>query len=316
MHQLFTSIVSKGAKSNTYKFALAKFLLDYAKSQKLKEQDYQITYNEIATKFLEYYWFQECKYKFKQDFNKDKMPVVIRIIQKHCGIEYIADSYEKYFKNKQELQQQIISEIEKKCFDNVIPRFQPQEQHDYYQHFYTRAKDGRGYKSSSEKYIVLNHEAFKFFKEEYETLSKILVLEWAKFLEKTNFTPRLISKIELMKDPKRSSLTKFRKVLIEMNQECFYCATSLEDGDIHIDHFIPWSYIYEDELWNLVPACSRCNLIKSDALPPKSCMEKIIIRNKSNDLTKWNSDIEEYYENCHRAGFQIVNQDKLDCNGA
>jgi len=53
MHQLLTSIVSKGAKSDTYKFALAKFLFDYSKSQKLKEQDYQISYNQIATKFLE-----------------------------------------------------------------------------------------------------------------------------------------------------------------------------------------------------------------------------------------------------------------------
>jgi 5-methylcytosine-specific restriction endonuclease McrA len=243
------------------------------------------------------------------------MPVVIRIIQKYCGTEYISDSYEKYFKDKQELQQKMILEIEKKCFDNVIPRFQPFEQNDYYQHFYSKAKNGKGYKSSSEKYIILRNEALTFFKKDYETLSKILVLEWAKFLEKTNFTPRLISKIELMKDPKRSSLTKFRKVLIDMNKECFYCSSKLEEGDIHIDHFIPWSYIYEDEIWNLVPACSRCNLIKSDALPPKACMEKIITRNKSNELTKWNSDIEEYYENCYRAGFQIVNQEKLDCNG-
>jgi len=41
MYQLFTSIVSKGAKSDTYKFALAKFLLDYSRRQKLKEQDYE-----------------------------------------------------------------------------------------------------------------------------------------------------------------------------------------------------------------------------------------------------------------------------------
>jgi hypothetical protein len=313
MHQLFTSIVSKGAKSNTYKFALAKFLLDYSKSQKLKEQDYQITYNEIATKFLEYYWFQECKYKFKQDFNKDKVPVVIGIIQKHCGTEYISDSYENYFKERQELQQKMISEIEKKSLNNVIPRFQPQEQHDYYQHFHDRNKGGRGYKSSSKKYIILKYEALKFFKENYETLSKVLVLEWAKFLEKTNFTPKLISKIELMKDPKRSSLTKFREVLLKMDRECFYCTKLLEDGNIHIDHFIPWSYIYEDVLWNLVPACSRCNLIKSDALPPKACMEKIITRNQTNKLITWNSNIEEYYENCYSAGFQIVNGGKLGC---
>jgi len=87
---------------------------------------------EIATKFLEYYWFQECKYKFKQDFNKDKVPVIIGIIQKYCGTEYISDSYENYFKERQELQQKMISEIEKRSLNNVIPRFQPQEQNDYY----------------------------------------------------------------------------------------------------------------------------------------------------------------------------------------
>ena len=316
MYQLFTSIVSKGAKSNTYKFALAKFLLDYAKSQKLKEQDYQISYTEIATKFLEYYWFQECKYKFKQDFNKDKMPVVIGIIQKHCGTEYISDSYEKYFQKRKELQKKMISEIEKRCLNDVIPRFQPPEQQDYYRHFHSRGKDAKSYKTSSEKYIVLNTQALKFLKEENEILLKILVLEWAKFLEKTNFTPRLISKIEQMKDPPRRSLTKFREVLLEMTQECFYCATPLKDGDIHIDHFIPWSYIYEDALWNLVPACSRCNLIKSDALAPQSCMEKMIIRNESYNLTTSKSDVEEYYENCYKAGFQILNQEKLECRGA
>ncbi len=316
MKHLFITIVSKGAKSNTYKFALAKFLLDYSKTQNLKEEDYEISFYEIATKFLEYYWFQECKYKFKQDFNKDKMPVVIRIIQEHCGTEYIADSYEKYFKNRQELQKTLILEIEKKCFDNVIPRFQPDEQNGFYQHFYSRAKDGKAYKSSSEKKIILKHEAVKFFKEENEILSKILVLEWAKFLEKTNFTPRLISKIELMKDPKRNSLTKFRKILMEMEEECFYCGTKLENTDVHIDHFIPWSYIYEDELWNLVQSCSKCNLIKSDSLPPKDCIEKIVIRNKQKALSKWNSDITDYYENCYKAGFQIVNVENLQCNRA
>jgi len=40
MYQLSTSIVSKEAKSNTYRFALAKFLLNYAKSQKLKEKNF------------------------------------------------------------------------------------------------------------------------------------------------------------------------------------------------------------------------------------------------------------------------------------
>jgi len=239
MESLFIHIVAKGRKSNTYKFALAKFLLDYSKNQRLEEQDYKISFGEIANKFLEYYWFQECKYKFKQDFTKDKNPKVIKIIQEYCGTNYIPESFEKYFKDKESLKENIISDIKKDCLNDVIPRFQPKEQNDYYIHFFENKTDNKGYKRSSCEYIILNSKALKFFKNNYEILSKILVLEWAKFLEKINLIPQIISKVELMKDPKRSSLVKFRKELLNINSNCFYCSKKLEDGDIHIDHFIP-----------------------------------------------------------------------------
>ena len=314
MEHAFIKIVAKGAKSNTYKFALAKFLLDYSKSKKIIS-DCKISYTEIATKFLEYYWFQECKYKFKQDFNKDRMPVVIRLIQKYCDTEYIPETYEKYFKDKKDIQKKLISEIEMQCFRDVIPRFQPSGEDPFYIHFHQASASGLSFSPPGldKRYITLKYKALSFFKEEYEVLSKVLILEWAKFLEKTNFTPRLISKIELMKDPKRNSLNKYKKVLLEMENKCFYCDTSLENTQVHIDHFIPWSYIYEDEIWNLVQACSSCNLLKSDSLAPKQCIQKIIVRNEDHGLLKWNRDIKEYYENCYKAGFKIINRDKLQC---
>ena len=37
--------------------------------------------------------------------------------------------------------------------------------------------------------------------------------------------------------------------------------------DYEIDHFIPWSYITHDEIWNLVPVESSSNLRKSNRLP-------------------------------------------------
>jgi len=307
LEQVFIEIIAKGAKSNTYKFALAKFLLDYSRSQKVIT-NYKISYRQIAEKFLEYYWFQECKYKFKQDFNKDKMPVVIRLIQKYCGTEYIPDTYEKYFKNRKDVEDKLITEIENKCFNDVIPRFQPVGNNIFYTHAHQISENGRKFIApvKDKKYIVLNYQATTFFRENYEMLSKVLTLEWAKFLEKTNFTPRLISKIELMKDPKRSSLTKYKNALLEMDSKCFYCNTSLESKQIHIDHFIPWSYIYEDAIWNLVQACSKCNLIKSDSLAPEKCIDRIVNRNKKYGLTQWNSDINEYYEHCHKAGFVTI----------
>jgi len=88
MQKLFNSIVSQSVKDNTYKFALTKFLLDYVHENE-ESNICQISYNEIAEKFLEYYWFQECKYKLKQDFKVERMPMVIRIIRKYCGVEYI-----------------------------------------------------------------------------------------------------------------------------------------------------------------------------------------------------------------------------------
>lgn len=127
--ELFIHIISKGKKDNTYKFALAKFLLDY--SLNLRDiEDTKIYYREISEAFLKYYWFQECKYKIKQDFKQSSQPVVITIIQNFCGTEYIPDSYDKYFK-KNKFKEDLTKLIEKKCLNDVIPRFQPWEHNNF-----------------------------------------------------------------------------------------------------------------------------------------------------------------------------------------
>lgn len=48
---------------------------------------------------------------------------------------------------------------------------------------------------------------------------------------------------------------------------------------IHVDHFIPWSYLFEDELWNLVLACRKCNLQKHSSLPPEKYVRLLTSRN-------------------------------------
>ncbi len=309
MQQLFNEIVSNGVKDNTYKFALMKFLLDYSHKHKHKHKQYgdiQIVYEDIANKFLEYYWFQECKYKLKQDFKIKRMPMVIRIIRKYCGEEYIPYSYEKYFKNRQNLKKEMIKEIEKNCLQDVIPRLQPKGCYTLYEHFHTLNTTERKYKlpPKDKRFIIISLDTYRFFKNNYHELSKILIYEWAKFLEKTNFTPRLISKIENLGLNNRSSLTKYKNILLkQMESKCFYCDKIVDNDDIHVDHFIPWSYVYEDSIWNLVISCSTCNLKKSDYLAPKDCVQKIEDRNTKYKLNDYNRDVMEYYINCGKAGF-------------
>jgi len=313
LEQLFIGIITKGKKDNTYKFALAKYLLDKSRSQTII-QDIKIDYKDIAKAFLKYYWVQECKYKIKQDFKTKKQPMVINIIQNICGTEYISDSYNEYFKKNKKIKNDIIFNIEKECLKDVIPRFQPRDNNMFFIHNHILHPKGKKFVMpiENDRYIILNGKSITFFKNNYELLHKALILEWAKFLEKTNFTPRLISKIENLGENKRKSLLSFRKKLLEMkNHNCFYCNHDLEDKKIHVDHFIPWSYIYEDEIWNLVLSCSDCNSKKSDYLANEKCLDKLEKRNNINHLTVVNKDLREYYYNCKKSGFSIKNKELL-----
>lgn len=105
------------------------------------------------------------------------------------------------------------------------------------------------------------------------------------------------------------SLSKYRKILLELNnsKKYFYCNGDLDDNNIHVDHFIPWSYVYDDELWNLVLSCTLCNLKKSDYLPSENNLIKIQNRNEKFNLVQVNKDISEYYHNCKKAGFLLLN---------
>ena len=46
-----------------------------------------------------------------------------------------------------------------------------------------------------------------------------------------------------------------------------YGGVELTTADISIDHFVPWSYVAHDELWNLSPTTKSINSSKSNHLP-------------------------------------------------
>ena len=42
-----------------------------------------------------------------------------------------------------------------------------------------------------------------------------------------------------------------------------------------------------DEIWNYVLSCDKCNLAKSDYLPPQKFLDKLIDRNTDESNHKW-----------------------------
>ena len=83
-------------------------------------------------------------------------------------------------------------------------------------------------------------------------------------------------------DVKRSSLSKFKEYLdIENPQRiCFICGKHIDNPELSIDHVIPWSYLYSDDLWNLVYVHKSCNSSKSNIIPLKEDIQKLKDRNK------------------------------------
>lgn len=60
----------------------------------------------------------------------------------------------------------------------------------------------------------------------------------------------------------------------------FYTGDVLEDNDISVDHVIPWSFMYSDDIWNLVLTSKSYNSSKSNHIPSDSIIEKLVQRNE------------------------------------
>ena len=118
-------------------------------------------------------------------------------------------------------------------------------------------------------------------------------------------------------------ITAVDKKYIESLISTYLRNQSLDETEIHVDHFIPWSYIFEDEAWNLVLACRKCNLRKSDSLTNLDFCNELIKRNINHykeienlrisllklhvNQDKWEQEIKHHYTICKEYGFSVVN---------
>lgn len=317
----FMSILRKGSKANTYKFALARAMLEHCREKRRADPDSaearEIPYEYLADKFLRYYWHQECKFHIKQNFKQDEEPRVISAIREVFGAKSPGDFAKLDPADVKRARSLILRDVfghARKKTSLVVPKFQKIK------------RGGRAvltdvfYEySDDDQMMLLRPEAFSFFRDNNGILSEAVLFGWAKFLEPINNLPMLIAKIE-RDESRRGSLTGVRKEYLGHTSHCFYCRAKLESGSIDVDHVIPWSYMFEDDPWNLVLACTKCNCKKSDSLPQKEFLDLLIDRNRKyygtvkrvkRSLDRldsgrgWQPEIRSHYNNCEEYGFAV-----------
>ncbi len=104
------------------------------------------------------------------------------------------------------------------------------------------------------------------------------VLHYLKLTWAGNFT-RYCSRTVCCEQRQRWTENTKRRVRESTDGKCFYCRIKLDSAGprtmMHIDHYWPWSKGGANLIENLVPACARCNLAKSNRLA-----STFIVRNK------------------------------------
>lgn len=95
--------------------------------------------------------------------------------------------------------------------------------------------------------------------------------EKVKWLQNNNpEVPGLVYKLAPM-DEKMRKLNRVRKLwegVLELREvRDVFTEEPVVSGQYDVDHFIPWSFVMNDELWNLMPMDSSLNSSKSNRLP-------------------------------------------------
>ena len=101
--------------------------------------------------------------------------------------------------------------------------------------------------------------------------------------------------LKTIKHKHDSSVSSDKNILLEnMNKPIdFYIGDELDMDDISVDHVIPWSFMYSDDIWNLVLTSKSHNSSKSNHIPSKEVIEQLNQRNKELVETINNSKYKE-----------------------
>lgn len=122
--------------------------------------------------------------------------------------------------------------------------------------------------------IRLNEEWVNFIIQNYAIIMGWIRFNKALFIQDRNpGVPGVVHKVAPESEEKRKSLKKARELWIETvnvtGRPLFeiYTGNELSIDEFDLDHFVPRSYVCNDELWNLTPMEKKLNSSKNNKLP-------------------------------------------------
>lgn len=118
--------------------------------------------------------------------------------------------------------------------------------------------------------IILHPDWIQYLEDNYTIVRGWVSWEWLHYMQQRNpSTPNVVNKLFMPQE--RDSLTnqtKYWKTILEYQDiKCIYSKVKLDKYNISLDHYLPWSFVAHNQLWNLIPTTNYVNSSKSNNLP-------------------------------------------------
>lgn len=266
----FQRLLDEGSFVSTYKYALLQALADLSVEREIDgEGRLHVPIDAIAGKFIEYYWRQALPYSTGEVLqqNTGSQAEVIRHVQESRAryrgslADALADT-----RHRQGLVRRVAGVVRKmplwklQTVGNRVHEFLYRKEHFH---------DDR---------IVLLPGVAQAFREFHSLLTHLIRSGWVTQIQRIGANQVILGNTEdlpsFLFGLERQSLTRFRDVLREYQQDqCFYCGRRIRD-DGELDHFVPWARYPLDVGQNFVLADKACNNAKRDYLAAVPHLER------------------------------------------
>jgi 5-methylcytosine-specific restriction endonuclease McrA len=298
------SIIRKADYDNTYKMAWAKALVEKcitAKPGKTPISEFSL--RDIASLMVKYYWNQTIYFHLIQGSNLKKPPMLLQLTE-----EMINEFFKVQGSSNAICYERAILKIEdsqkdffERCLDKALKIVKKDVAYRFTWLGGKNVNTIYEYQKGNDS-LFIPLENMRSIAENSQDLFDLINYRWSLILETFNSSPRINKKVRIMdeRDIKRSPLERFDKYLDVENPDhiCFICGKKIEPGDLSRDHVIPWSYLYSDDLWNLVYVHKECNSSKSNVVPSEDSIKHLEARNiklyqKLSEDAKEGKDVDE-----------------------
>lgn len=240
-----------------------------------------ISYNEILNEMIADAWYMVTQYHLNLG-PCDALESVINYIQgkssikpsekKENIIEYLQKNTDSEIKKKKNilirnvpyrLQASFVDKYKSRDWDvskkQLIPRLNAENHLMYY---YSAPK-------GLETTINICPKWSDYFQSNQEIIRGWLKYNMILYLQKRNpSVPGISDKLSLHADRNLGKVIKYWNMILDVYPlKEIYGQNDLTKINMSIDHFVPWSFVAHNEIWNLNPTTKNINSMKSNNLP-------------------------------------------------